>query len=92
MAIQFDMFRELGPEEEEQFRQWARDNYCPFSEINGVWHPAVVDECAKINRHHKEWQEYKDNHAEQWRKACEWDKIDPNEKFVIFSEDNPHAY
>jgi hypothetical protein len=45
-----NLFRELSPEEEKEFRQWARDNYEPFSEINGVWHPVVQDECVKINK------------------------------------------
>ena len=26
-----------------------------------------------------------------WVKACEYDKIDPNSKFVVFSKDNPWA-
>jgi len=43
------LFRDLNPEEEEQYRQWARDNYKPFSEISGLWHPAVQDECVRIN-------------------------------------------
>ena len=25
-----------------------------------------------------------------WEKACEWDKIPPESKFVVFSDDNPH--
>ena len=43
------LFKELTSEEEKEFREWARKNYVPFSEINGVWHPTVQDECAKIN-------------------------------------------
>jgi len=43
------LFRELGVEEEKKFRQWARDNYKPLTEIKGVWHPVVQDECVKIN-------------------------------------------
>lgn len=45
-----NMFRELSPEEEKQFRQWARDNYKPFTEIKGIWHPVVQDECVKITK------------------------------------------
>ena len=26
-----------------------------------------------------------------WRKACEFDGVDPKEKFVVFSDDNPYA-
>ena len=43
------MFRELEPYQEQQFRQWARDNYEPFTDIKGMWHFIVQDECAKIN-------------------------------------------
>lgn len=43
-------FRQLSSEEEEKFKQWARDNYKPFDNINTAWHPAVQEECAKINR------------------------------------------
>jgi len=45
-----EMFRKLGAKEEKEFRQWARDNYKPFSEIKGVWHPVIQDECVKINK------------------------------------------
>ena len=44
------MFRELTPEEEIKFRQWARDNYKPGSEIKSFWHPVVRQECAKMNK------------------------------------------
>jgi len=44
------MFRELSPASEQQFRQWARDNYQPLSPIKGVWHPIVQEECAKMNK------------------------------------------
>lgn len=43
------LFRQLSKEEEQSFRLWARENYKPFSEISGIWHPSVQDECAKIN-------------------------------------------
>lgn len=44
------LFRELPPHEKAYFRAWARENYKPFSEISGLWHPAVIDECARINQ------------------------------------------
>ena len=44
------MFRKLTPEEEIAFKQWARENYVPFSEIKGIWHPVIQDECVKINK------------------------------------------
>lgn len=43
------LFRDLDDEEEERFRQWARDNYEKYSEISGIWHPVCQDECKKIN-------------------------------------------
>ena len=45
-----NLFRELEEHEEATFRQWARDNYEPYSEIKGVWHWTVQDECVKINK------------------------------------------
>lgn len=44
------LFRELNSKEELKFRQWARENYKPFDDIKGSWHPVVVTECAKINQ------------------------------------------
>ena len=43
------MHRKLDLAEEKEFRKWARDNYRPHQQINGIWHPVVQDECAKIN-------------------------------------------
>lgn len=43
------LFRDLNENEQAAFRKWARENYTPFEPINGVWHPVVQDECAKIN-------------------------------------------
>jgi len=45
-----NLFRELEEQEEQTFRQWARENYEPYSEIKGVWHWTVQDECVKINK------------------------------------------
>lgn len=44
------LFRELTEKEQDEFRRWARENYQPFSEIKGIWHPAVQEECTKMNR------------------------------------------
>jgi hypothetical protein len=49
-------FRDLTPDEEREYRQWARDNYEAFAEISGVWHPVVQDECVKINKEYGEQQ------------------------------------
>ncbi len=43
------LFRELDTEEEAKFRKWARDNYRLLEPINGVWHPAVQQECVLMN-------------------------------------------
>jgi len=44
------LFRELTEDEEIKFRKWARDNYKPYNDISGIWHPVVQHECAKINK------------------------------------------
>jgi len=41
-------FRHLDTKEEEQFRQWARDNFDPHKEADPVWHPCVRDEWQKL--------------------------------------------
>lgn len=43
------MFRQLTEPEKEKFRQWARTNHIPHTEINEVWHPVVQAECSRIN-------------------------------------------
>ncbi len=43
------LFRELSDEESESFRSWARENYLPYSPIDGTWHPIIQAECARIN-------------------------------------------
>jgi hypothetical protein len=44
------LFKELTPEEEFAYREWARMNYTAFDPIKGVWHWVVQDECVKINK------------------------------------------
>ena len=43
-----ELFRNLSEAEEEEFRQWARDNFKAGDTINVVWHPVVQDECRKM--------------------------------------------
>lgn len=43
------LFRELDEQEIVSFKQWARENYTPFSEIKGIWHPVVQTECTVMN-------------------------------------------
>lgn len=44
------LYRDLDEQETATFRAWARTNYQPHSEIKGIWHPVVQDECVRINR------------------------------------------
>jgi hypothetical protein len=46
------LFKELNENQETEFRRWARDNYEPLTPIEGIWHPVIQDECAKINSAH----------------------------------------
>jgi hypothetical protein len=47
--IKAGMFRsDLGSDEIEDFKQWARNNFKPDDDINECWHPVVVQECLKI--------------------------------------------
>ena len=42
-------FRKLSVKEKREFRKSARENYVPFSEIQGIWHPVYQAECVAIN-------------------------------------------
>jgi hypothetical protein len=44
-----NLHRDLSPEEEKEFRQWARDNYVSPSSVPEIWHPIVRDECMKMD-------------------------------------------
>jgi hypothetical protein len=44
-----NLFRQLKPLEEKEFRDWARKNYILHSPIKGIWHPVVQDECVRMN-------------------------------------------
>lgn len=44
-----NIFRTLTAEEENEFRKWAQENYEPLSEIKGIWHLVIQNECVKIN-------------------------------------------
>jgi len=39
------LFRELDTKEKAKFRKRARENYKPYAEIKGIWHPVVQAEC-----------------------------------------------
>lgn len=49
-----NLFRELTPEEEVDFRTWANENYTPGSMIDEVWHPVVREVCHQMNRSARE--------------------------------------
>ena len=69
-------FRNLSAQEVQSFRQWARENYQPFSEIKGIWHPVVQEECLIIN---KEQSVFVDEHGNTvW---CEQSGETPAEHF-----------
>jgi len=42
------MFRQLTPDEEVTFRQWARENWHAGKPVNPTWHPVVREECDLI--------------------------------------------
>lgn len=46
------LFRPMVDDEEQEFRDYARENYVPHSEINRTWHPHAQDECKRINDEH----------------------------------------
>ena len=54
------LFRDLNAKEVYEFKQWARDNYKPFTEISSVWHPIVREECELINK-----KKYKEDYDEE---------------------------
>ena len=44
------LFKKLSSSEEDEYKQWARDNYEPMTEIKGIWHPSVQAECVEMNK------------------------------------------
>jgi hypothetical protein len=46
------LFRTLDQSEVASFRAWARANYTPLSDIKGIWHPIIQDECRQMNQEH----------------------------------------
>ena len=47
------LFKTPTPEEEASFREWARQNYKPYTSISGLWHPVIQAECTRINTTHE---------------------------------------
>ena len=54
MQLPDKFFRELDEKEQEEFRQWARDNHDPNKEPDKYWHPVVIEEWNKLTAKHKE--------------------------------------
>jgi len=48
------LFRVLTGAEEQEFRDWARENHRPGQIVNPLWHPVVREECFRIDA---EWAE-----------------------------------
>ena len=49
MSLPGFCFRELNDKEMADFQRWARENYEIGAEISELWHPAVRDECERMN-------------------------------------------
>ena len=47
--VSMDIWRDLRKFEEEEFRQWARDNWKPNIIPNPLWHPVIIDEWKKLD-------------------------------------------
>ena len=47
-AVNLKLFKELTPEEEIEFRLWARNNWKAGDPLVSVWHPKVIEECGRI--------------------------------------------
>ena len=44
-AMPDSWFKKLDPEQDQSFREWARENWKVGDPINDLWHPTVRDEC-----------------------------------------------
>lgn len=42
-------FAYLSFEKQEEQARWAKENYKPFTPIDGLWHPIAQFECVRIN-------------------------------------------
>ena len=45
---QWKFYMSLSEKEEEEYRQWARDNWDYGDSIDSSWHPVVQDECMSM--------------------------------------------
>lgn len=51
-----DLHRILSPEEEKDFRKWARENYKAGEDINTTWHPVIIHEIGLMTMEKYELQ------------------------------------
>ena len=51
------LFKTLTEQEKISYRAWARKHYPPLSQIEGVWHPVVQEECVRMNEEAGEYEE-----------------------------------
>lgn len=45
----YPALRRVSRKQRQELRKWAHDNYEPFTDIPGRWHPIVQKECVKMN-------------------------------------------
>jgi|TARA_R100001086_G_scaffold245654_1_gene176832 hypothetical protein len=50
--VNLNLFRNLSTEEKIEFKKWARNNWTVGDPIVSVWHPIVIQECARILERH----------------------------------------
>ena len=61
-----ELFRSLDETEEQEFRQWARDNFKVTDEVKSIWHPSIQDECCKMIRE-------QERRAEEYNGWANWE-------------------
>ena len=68
MPLSYMAFRLLDDEDTDKMKKWAKENYEPFSSINGTWHPICQAACVQINHEHStykiEARELEDEHTD----------------------------
>ena len=54
------LFKILNQEEHDKFVKWALENYKPFTNIDGAWHPVIQEMCVQINKDESGYQKAMD--------------------------------
>ena len=47
------LYKDLDDNEEQEFRQWARDNFNVLDKIEDYWHPIIKLECQIMIEQYK---------------------------------------